>query len=292
MNKLKLAMMQYGLTDIRSEHEFWLGLSNKIKEAAKQGVQMLVFPEYVTAHLLNVHQPMTHEQACHYLDQLTFQYLDFFKKASREYNMVILGGTHVCRERYGYVNKAYLFFPDGRVETQIKIHLTPEERTKWHLFRGNDLNVISTKWGKMAILTCYDVEFPELARAAAERGVELILCPSYTDTAFGYHRVWHCAQARAIENQLFVGLSGIVGALPEERPQVDQGYCRAGVFSPCDSPFAANGEINVGEMNKDQLVITELDFAKIKENRTGGAVAPFYDRRHTLYQTMTPNLIH
>jgi predicted amidohydrolase len=291
MTTLHLATMQYELIHIESEHQYWLYISDKIKTAVKQGAEMIVFPEYVTAHLLYLHQPMSHEQACHYLDQKTLAYTDFFKNACKEHNVTILAGTHICKERYGFVNKAFLFFPDGRVETQVKIHLTPEERTRWQLFRGNDLNVIQTKWGKMAILTCYDIEFPELARAAAEHGVELILCPSYTDTAYGYHRVWHCAQARAIENQLYVALSGMIGSLPEERPQVDQGYCHAGIFTPCDYPFSPTGILKMGEPERNEVVLGHIDFQQLKENRTKGAVAPFFDRRHTMYQAMSLHVI-
>jgi predicted amidohydrolase len=143
--------------------------------------------------------------------------------------------------------------------------------------------MFDTEWGRLSILTCYDIEFPELARAAAERGAELILCPSYTDTAHGYYRVRHCCQARAVENQLFVALSGIVGALSEERPQIDQGYCQAGLFSTCDYQFAEHGVVRSGEVNQSMIVYGDADFSKLRQNREHGAVAPFYDRRPSFY---------
>ncbi|TFE24526.1 carbon-nitrogen hydrolase family protein [Cohnella luojiensis] len=285
MKKLMMATTQYGLTDIRAEEEFWDGIGLKVREAAERGASMIVFPEYMTAHLLSLEPSMLHDEACHYLDQLTEEYTRFFGELSAEWNIVIQAGTHICKVDDGeYANMAFLFFPDGRVETQSKVHLTPEEQIRWPLVAGDDLNVFETEWGKMAILTCYDIEFPELARAAALRGAELILCPSYTDSVYGYHRVRHCCQARSIENQLFVVLSGLVGSLSEDRPQVDTGYCQAGVFTPCDLPFAPDGILQIGEVNEDMTVLVEIDFHRLRENRERGSVAPFYDRRPDLYE--------
>ncbi len=312
MKKLTIATTQYGLTDIASEEQFWTGIADKVQSAAAQGAEMIVFPEYTTAHLLSLLPPLSYEDACSYLDGKTDEYLRFFGELSRENGIAILAGTHVCRvdraegggEASGedgivgnavqdlkeFVNRAFLFFPDGRVEAQSKIHLTPEEQRHWPLSPGDALNVFDTQWGRMAILTCYDIEFPELARAAALRGAETILCPSYTESAHGYHRVRFCAQARAVENQLFVVLSGLVGTLAEERPQVDTAYSQAGAFAPCDFPFAPDGILAVGETNADAAVLADLDFELLQDNRSSGGVAPFYDRKPELYRQLAEEL--
>jgi predicted amidohydrolase len=291
MTSLTIATTQYGLSSLQSEDHFWTRITSKIREAAEAGAELILFPEYMTTHLLSLQEIMTHDEACLFLDSFTEEYLHFFQQQSKDWNIVILGGTHICREDQGYVNRAHLFFPDGRMETQDKLQLTPEEQKIWPLLPGEDLHVFDTKWGLVSILTCYDIEFPELARAAADRGVKLILCPSYTDSSFGYHRVRYCVQARAIENQLFVALSGIVGELAEGRPQVDRGYSQAGVFTPCDRPFTVDGILQVGESNQDMTVLAYVDFAELHENREHGAVAPFYDRRPALYEKEFQKLI-
>ncbi|NIK79147.1 putative amidohydrolase [Paenibacillus castaneae] len=283
MRTLNIATMQYGLSDVQTENQFWDRLSLMIKDAVDRGAKLLLFPEYLTAHLLSFKPAMTHYAACHYLDSFTDAYRHFFQQSSCEYGVAIVGGTHITQEKGGFVNKASLFFPDGRIEEQNKLHLTPEERDRWSLIEGDRLNIVDTKWGRIAIAVCYDIEFPELARVAAERGATMILCPSYTDTVFGYHRVRLCSQARAIENQLFVVLSGIVGSLPEKRPQIDYGYCQAGVFTPCDLPFTEKGIAAIGEENQHGMVMANIDFAHLQENRQHGVVAPFYDRRPDLY---------
>jgi predicted amidohydrolase len=284
MNILNIAATQYGLTDLQSEEQFWLGIEAKIGEASEQGASLILFPEYLTAHLLSLVPVLTHEEACLLLDDYTAKYVQFFAQQSKDSNIAILAGSHICKEEKGFVNKSYLFFPDGRLETQNKLHLTPEEQNHWPLTPGDELNVFETQWGKAAILTCYDIEFPELARAAALQGAELLLCPSYTESAYGYYRVRHCCQARAVENQVFVALSGLVGSLVEHRPQIDHGYCQSGLFTPCDFPFAPDGVVQVGEMNEDMIVFAEADFSKLRDNRKHGGVAPFYDRRPSLYE--------
>lgn len=291
MKPFMVAAVQYSLTGITDEAAFWQKITATIQEAAGRGADLIVFPEYMTAHLLGFTEEMDHEAACRYLDSYTEDYIALMQKNSREQGLMILGGTHICKENGKFFNKAFLFFPDGRIETQSKLHLTPEEQTRWPLAAGDSLNIVETSWGKLAMLTCYDIEFPELARLAADQGAELLLCPSYTDTSFGYYRVRLCAQARAIENQLFVVLSGIIGELSEDRPQVDRGYCQAGLFTPCDVPFAEDGILETGELNQDMFVMAELDFSMLRTNREQGLVAPFYDRRPDLYKQQENRLL-
>jgi predicted amidohydrolase len=283
MKNLRIATVQHELSNLDDKNQFWNRLASRIREAAEKGANLIIFPEYLTAHLLSLEAAMTHNEACVYLEERTAMYVQFFRLHSQEWNVTILAGTHICREEKEFFNKAFMFFPDGRIETQKKLHLTPEEQSRWPLAAGDELHVFETEWGKISILICYDIEFPELARNAAERGVELILCPSYTNTMAGYHRVRFCSQVRAIENQLFVALSGLVGHLQEERLQVDSGYCLAGVFTPCDFPFTEDGIIEIGDSNRDMIVYADVDFSKLRENRLRGAVAPFYDRRPDLY---------
>lgn len=285
MTILTIAVAQYGLTDIESVDQFWGGLAAIMEDASRQNADLFVLPEYTTLHLLSLVPSMNYVEACEYLDSFTEAYEDFFRSYSTKLNMIILAGTHIHKGVNGYVNQAGLFFPDGRKETQNKIHLTPEEKTRWNLEAGNGINIIESDWGRIAILTCYDIEFPELSRIAADQGVELILCPSYTDTVAGYYRVQNSARARALENQLFVALSGIVGVLEEQRLQIDRGHCQSGIFGPCDVPFPDNGIIHAGEVDEDMLIVTELDFSMLRENRNYGIVAPFYDRRPDLYES-------
>jgi predicted amidohydrolase len=69
---------------------------------------------------------------------------------------------------------------------------------------GDTIQTFDTDCGKIGIVICYDVEFPELSRLMADQGMNILFVPFLTDTQNGYTRVKHCAQARAIENECYV----------------------------------------------------------------------------------------
>lgn len=284
MSITTVGTVQYGMGPLRSAKGFWDKVRKHVQAAQASGVKLLMFPEYLTAHLLALEPAMDTPSACEYLDKRTDEYLTTFSQISRETGMTILGGTHIHKENNGFLNTAFLFFPDGRIERQTKIHPTPEERKSWNLTAGNSFNVFDTEHGKLSILICYDIEFPEGPRIVADMGAEIILCPSFTDVAAGYWRVRHCAQARAIENQLYVVLGGVVGKLPQV-PQIESGYCQAGIFAPSDHPFPASGTLAVGRTNQNSVVTYPLDLSLLKENRENGNVSPYFDRRTELYDS-------
>ena len=146
--------------------------------------------------------------------KFTPQYESLFTRLSIKYNINIVAGSHFILENDNLHNVSYLFKRDGTHEKQYKIHITPHERKWWGVKSGNKINVMNTDKGKVAILICYDSEFPELARIAASKGAKIIFVPFNTDDRRGYLRVRYCSQARAIENQLYVVITGCVGNLP------------------------------------------------------------------------------
>ena len=83
------------------------------------------------------------------------------------------------------------------------------------LAAGDSVRVFDTDCGKIAIQICYDIEFPELARIATDMGANIIFTPFCTEDRQGYLRVRYCAQARAVENQIYTVISGTVGNLPQ-----------------------------------------------------------------------------
>jgi predicted amidohydrolase len=145
---------------------------------------------------------------------------------------------------------------------------------------GSGLAVFDTRIGKVAISICYDVEFPELARVAARSGASLLLVPSCTDERQGYLRVRYCAQARAIENQIFVVQASTVGSLPMV-PAVSLNYGQATILTPSDFAFSRDGILAEGVPNQESMVIGELNMKTIVESRETGTVLPLRDSEST-----------
>ncbi len=183
----------------------------------------------------------------------------------------------------GLRNASFLCRRDGTWDAQYKLHITPDEVHYWGLQGGSRLLCFDTDAGKIGILVCYDVEFPELPRLLAEQGMEILLVPYWTDTKNAYLRVRRCAQARAIENECYVVISGSVGNLPQVE-NMDIQYSQSAVFSPSDFAFAHDAIVAEATPNTEMPLIVDLDLDKLRQLRVRGSVRNLADRRRDLYR--------
>jgi predicted amidohydrolase len=148
---------------------------------------------------------------------------------------------------------------------------------------GNELKLFDTDFGRIGILICYDVEFPELARLLSEKEMQILLVPFWTDTKNGYLRVRRCAQARAIENECYVAIAGSTGNLPKV-DNVDIQYGQSAVFSPSDFAFPHDAIMAETTPNTEMTLIVDVDLEKLQELQNEGSVRNYLDRRRDLYQ--------
>ena len=132
------------------------------------------------------------------------------------------------------------------------------------------------------MLTCYDIEFPEIVRMAKAKGADVIFCPSCTDDRHGFHRVRYTSHARAIENQIYVVLTGTVGSLPTV-DLMRANFGQAAIITPNDIPFPPQGLLAEGELNNDMIITADLDLDLLYQVREKGSVTTWRDRRTDLY---------
>jgi predicted amidohydrolase len=184
------------------------------------------------------------------------------------------------------INVAHFYSPSGNVYTQEKLHITPSEREHWGILPGNQIKVFETPIGRLAIVICYDIEFPELARILVDHGVDIILNPFATDERKSYLRVRYCAQARAVENMVYVVMSGNVGGLSRS-PSMFLNFGQATICTPSDFAFPMNGIAAEGIVNTQTVVIADLDLGALDIQRQSASVRPLLDRRHDLYELHT-----
>jgi predicted amidohydrolase len=142
----------------------------------------------------------------------------------------------------------------------------------------------------MAVAICYDVEFPEVARAAARLGAHVLVVPTCTDERQGFLRVRYCSMARAIENQMYVIQSTTVGSLPMV-PAVSLNYGLSAIYTPSDFAFARDGILAEGIPNQETMVIGELNLETIAESRHAGTVVPLHDSRATAALVANPTVV-
>ena len=180
-------------------------------------------------------------------------------------------------------NVSYLFRRDGTFDKQYKIHITPSEKKWWGVQSGNQIKVFDTDKGKVAILICYDAEFPELARIAVSKGAKILFIPFNTDDRRAYLRVRYCAQARAIENQVYVIITGCVGNLPDVE-NLDVHFSQSAIFTPSDVEFHREAIASEATPNAEMLIYQDLDLNLLKRNRELGSVQPWNDRAQGFYK--------
>jgi predicted amidohydrolase len=180
-------------------------------------------------------------------------------------------------------NSAYLFRRDGSTDKQRKLHITPNERRWWGVQPGEQLRVFESDRGRIAILPGYDVEFPELGRMAYDQGARILFVPTNTDERHDYLRVRYCAQARCIENPVFVVLSGCVGNLPDVE-HADIHYAQSAILTPSDFYFSRDGIAAECQENIETVIFADVDVEMLRRHRRKGTVLNWLDRRTDLYR--------
>jgi predicted amidohydrolase/ribosomal protein S18 acetylase RimI-like enzyme len=286
VHNVRLAAIQYLMRTVASIEEFEAQCSFFIDAASDYKSDFAVFPELFTTQMLSFLKPHARPQeAARQLAELTPRYLDFFTDMAIKFNVNIVGGSQFVVEGDQLRNVSYLFHRDGGIDRQYKIHITPAERRWWGVSPGNAIDVFETDRGKVAILICYDIEFPELARVAAAKGAQILFVPFNTNDRDGYLRIRTCAQARCIENHVYTVVSGCTGNLPFV-DNADVHYAQSGIFTPQDVPFARDGIAAECTPNIETLVVRDVDIEQLRRHRLRGTVQNWNDRRTDLYRVV------
>ena len=243
----------------------------------------VLFPELFNAPLMAAFNDQPGPQAVRSLAGYTEQIRQRMLEMAVSYNVNIVAGSFPVLEEGSLKNVAYLLRRNGTWEAQHKLHVTPSEARAWGMSGGDQLKVFETDSGKIGILICYDVEFPELPRLLAQQGMDMLFVPFMTSTQNGYNRVRQCARARAIENECYVAIAGCVGNLPKVK-SMDIQFAQSAVFTPADFPFPSNAIKAEATPNTEMTLIVDLDLSHLKELHTYGSVRNLKDRRTDLYR--------
>jgi predicted amidohydrolase/GNAT superfamily N-acetyltransferase len=242
-----------------------------------------LFPEFFNAPLMGIGSHKTSVESIKALAAFTDEIKAAMSRLAVSYNINIIAGSMPLIENGQLYNVAYLCRRDGTIDSQYKIHPTPSEKRDWIMQGGDRVSVFDTDFGKIGILICYDVEFPELSRIQSEEEMVLLFVPFWTDTKNGYLRVRLCAQARAIENECYVAIAGSCGNLPKV-DNADIQYAQSAVFSPSDFAFPHDAIMSETTPNTEMTLIVDLDFAKLTALQNEGSVRNYHDRRRDLYK--------
>ncbi len=242
-----------------------------------------VLPELFNAPLMGKYNHLPGHKAIRELAQYTAPLVKEISRLAISYNVNIIAGSMPEIRDGKLYNTSYFLHRDGRIDSYDKIHPTPSEEYEWGIEGGNKLKVFDTDCGKVGVLVCYDVEFPELPRLLADQGMKILFVPFLTDTQNAYNRVRYCAQARAIENECYVAIAGNVGNLPKVH-NMDLQFAQAAVLTPSDFAFPVNGIKAEASPNTEMIVVSDVDLSLLQELHEYGSVTTMKDRRHDLYK--------
>lgn len=279
--RTRIAAIQYALRHVDNWEGFESQVNFVLNAAADYQPHFVLLPELFTTQLLSFMDHNDVPSAVRKLPAYTDLYVELLRAHAVRHGYFLIGGSHPNLRDGKLLNTAFLFTPSGEVHTQDKIHRTRWEKEKWNTDHGDVLKVFQTPHGKIAILICYDIEFPELARRVAEEGAEIVFVPSCTDDRQGFLRVRYCCHARAIENQVYVVMTSTVGNLPVTGLHLH--YGQASIITPSDFPFARDGIAAEGMINQEQIVVADVDLALLDENRLKGTTIPLLDKRNDFY---------
>ncbi|MBL1231307.1 MAG: bifunctional GNAT family N-acetyltransferase/carbon-nitrogen hydrolase family protein [Flavobacteriales bacterium] len=242
-----------------------------------------LFPEFFNAPLMAKYNHLNESDAIRKLAEYTPEIVERFSKLAISYNINIIGGSMPKLVDNQLYNVGYLLKRNGEIEEYEKLHPTPDEKKVWAMQGGSQLKSFDTDCGKIGILICYDVEFPELPRMLADDGVGILFVPFLTDTQNGFSRIKLCAQSRAIENECYVAIAGSVGNLPNVH-NMDIQFAQSGVFTPCDFQFPSNGIKAEATPNTEMILIADVDMDLLTELHNFGSVRNLKDRRLDIYE--------
>lgn len=283
-NTARIGCVQWQMRALKSVFDFVQQVEFFVDALSDYQCDVALFPEFFNAPLMGLDKTQNSLESVKSLAAFTPEIIDQISKLAVSYNINIIAGSMPVIENDELYNVAYLCRRDGTLDAQYKLHPTPYEKRAWIMQGGNELKVFDTDFGKIGILICYDVEFPELSRLLSESGVQILFVPFWTDTKNGYLRVRVCAHARAVENECYVAIAGSVGNLPKV-DGADIQYSQSVVFSPSDFAFPHDAIVAESTPNTEMTLIVDLDLDKLNKLQNEGSVRNYLDRRRDLYKT-------
>ncbi len=172
-------------------------------QAADRGVQLLIFPECFLTGYFNRDDP---RQIAGNVDENT---ISTVAKIAGIHGLALLVGIYETNKRKIF-NSAVFVDAHGCVRTCYRKRMLFGEWEQRVFTRGDTRQMVNCGGIQVAILICFDVEFPELARDCAQAGADLIAVPTAL-MAPSDNIAQQLIPARAMENQLYIAYANRIG---------------------------------------------------------------------------------
>ncbi|HET6869203.1 MAG TPA: carbon-nitrogen hydrolase family protein [Solirubrobacteraceae bacterium] len=244
----------------------------RLEQAAKDGAQLLVLTECaISGYMFD-----SADEARPYAEEIPGPSTEVLERECRRLNMHVVCGL-LERDGDALHNSAVLIGPDGLVGTYRKTHL-PFLGVDRFVVPGDEFPVFETPLGRIGLEICYDLRFPEVTRALALKGADIVAHPTNFPLA-ARPQTEFITRARAAENRVYVLTSNRVG---KERSAEFCGWSQ--IVEPHGARLAEAGA------DEEALLVADVDLERARDKNF---VIPgeyeiylFGHRRPDLYGTL------
>lgn len=289
--EVRIALAQYPITFHQSLEDWKTHTEKWIDDACSQGAQILTFPEYGSMELTSVFPEAVRNDLklqIHHMQELLPYFIESFREFAQQYHCVIIAPSFPVDLGEKTVNRCFVFTEDT-YSYQDKHFMTRFEDESWGISSSDGaLRIFDTRFGKFGVQICFDIEFPIGGHLLAEAGVDFILVPSCTETLKGATRVHIGARARAMEQQIYTGVSQTIGEALWS-PAVDINYGYTAFYSSPDGDFDDEGILSKEKAQTSGWLIQTLDLSKNSEIRENGQVLNY---KHSQKQEIRDGVCH
>lgn len=237
---VRLAAVHFRPRDGKTPMDNCVQFAPLIKKAAAERADLICLPEYVTCTGNQIPPPGAAEP-------IPGPSTDYFGKLAKEHGVYIVAGL-VERDGPLVYNTAALLGPDGDLVGKYRKVCPTDGEIEDGIAPGTEYPVFDTRFGKVGMMICWDVHFPEVARRLSNGGAEIIAMP----IAGGNPAL---ARARAIENQVYLLTSTLTDV---SRPD----WMRSGVFG-------RDGRLLVAAEEWGTVVVAEVDLRPTRWDNLG-----------------------
>ena len=232
-------------------------IKTMLVEAKAEGADLAILPEMCCC-------PYENSAFVAFAMQETDTFLTEIAAAAKELGLYIVAGSVPLSADGTIYNASFVYNDQGeRIALHRKTHLFDINVPSGQYFMesdtftaGKDITTFDTPWGRMGLMICYDIRFPELSRLLALEGVQAIFVPAAFNMTTGPAHWELSFRMRALDNQVF-----LIGCAPAR--DMDSSYTAWGhsiVTDPWGSVVAQMEEI-------EGILTTELDFDRVTQVR-------------------------
>jgi len=257
--KVTIAVVQFKISHLQPKENF-TNIEYFIKKAKKQSANVIIFPEdCVTGSIFG---------DTNWLDT-NGKYQKSFQNLAKKYSIDIVTGSYMESTINGNFNTSYYINDHGEILGKYqKNNLYLSERN--FLTQGKEIAVFDTNYGRVGIVICWDILFPELFQRMAQAGVQIIYCPSYW-----YHEIAKenlqlnkdseikhidaLCISRAVENNIIFIYANAAGVIKYKQNQSDTLIGHSQITLPFYGP------IKKLKRNHQSMFIKTIDISILKQ---------------------------